>query len=122
MDVPIVKEMIISNIIAKEGLLRKINAALFVFRRDFNQLKFRDGFDKSLEELLDILDLQLNIKKKLESILEELEKDGTILGFDIEDMNLQTLDRILGNILQAENYGEYENRLSLRVDELLEAV
>lgn len=122
MEVQIVKEIVLNNITIKEYLLKKLNTALFVFRRDFNSLKLKDAFPETLEEILSITKYQLKSKKQLEEVLSELNQTSSIQGTPIEDMDVQHFIRAVGDIIEVENCGETENSIACRVDELLEAL
>ena len=122
MDKAIIKEIILSNICVKETLVKKVNTALLIFRRDFNQLKLRESFAPVMEEIIVILNHQVSQKEKLEAVLMEVEKEGTLQGEQLETLNVHRLQETSGNILQIENCGEQERALSLKIDELLTSI
>ena len=119
MDKDLIKEIILSNICVKENLVRKINTTLLIFRRDFNELKFKDAFNTAIEELITMLNFLVGQKDDLQEVLKEVETEGTLQGISLEQLTTKRLQEVSGNILQIENCGELEDALSSKVDTLL---
>ena len=122
MEKRFVREIILSNIVAKKSFLKTLNTALFLFQRDFEILKTRENFQPTLAELIELLELEAKSKEELEKLLQELEANNTINNISIVGVDAQRLREIAGDVISVDCCKHRMASLDTRLNELLTAL